>query len=193
MDADARRSLETELLKNGLAALAGLENGVSDFVGVIAGIVNNWQTSFNRHGEFMDRHVFLRDLLAECDPSERRNMYDVITPKLNFPVKPLIDYEAMMQHRVEMLTSKRAMRVEGPAPHPIEVGGKKYAEAPASVATHAIATLHCQRCWKKKRFVADTPVGAMIAARKAGWKRMPDKETCPNCIKKLTESKRLVA
>lgn len=184
MDATERRQLDTQLLKMGLAGLE--ENGAAspELIQQIASIVNNWQATPNRHGEWIDRHKFLRDLFSECDPTVRSEMYAAITPYLSFKPLPLLSYEAMMTERVNRLTSKGAMRVEGRSPHPIEVGGKKYLKASAADATHAVATLHCQRCWKKKRFAADTPVGALIAARKAGWMRMPEKWTCPNCIKK---------
>jgi hypothetical protein len=186
-----KRQLETELVKMGLAGLQ--DNGAASpaLIQEIAAIVNNWQPAPNRHGEWIDRHKFLRDLLAECDQSDRGEMYAAIVPHLAFKALPLASYETMLTERMGRLVSKGAARVEGRAPHPIEVSGKKYAKAPAALATHAIATLHCQRCWKKKRFVADTPVGAMIAARKAGWKRI-EKETCPNCVKKLTGEKMLV-
>jgi hypothetical protein len=119
-------------------------------------------------------------------------MYEAIVPHLKFTARSLAHYESSMTERIGSLVSKRAAMVEGRAPAPIEVGGKKYVDASASQATHAIAELHCQRCWKKKRFVADTPAGAMIAARKAGWRRVPDKETCPSCVKKIAEIKVLV-
>ncbi len=186
MDAAEKRQLETGLMKLGLAGLQ--ENGAAspELIQQIAAIVNNWQSTPNRHGEWIDRHKFLRDLLSECDQANRGQMYSAITPHLNFKALPLSSYETMMTERMSKLVDKRAARVEGQAPKPIEVGGKKYTQASAEEATHAIATLHCQRCWRKKRFVADTPVGAMIAARRAGWARFPDKETCPHCIKKLT-------
>lgn len=192
MQQKEKRQLETELLKMGLSGLQADGSPSPDLIQQLAGIVNTWQGSPNRHGEWIDRHKFLRDLLAECDQADRTEMYSAIVPHLKFTAKPLADYETMMTERMSRLISKGAARAQGRAPYPIEVGGKKYAKAPAGVATHAIATLHCQKCWRKKRFLADTPIGAMIAARKAGWKRMPDKETCPKCVAKLMTSKALV-
>lgn len=169
--------------------LAGLqENGAAspELIQQIAGLVNNWRSTSNRHGEWIDRHKFLRDLFGECNEADRPEMYAAITAHLNFVPLSLSSYESMIAARVSGLVSKRAMRVEGQAPKPIEVGGRKYRAASAGESAQAMATLHCQKCWRKKRFIADTPAGAMIAARKAGWKRMPEKETCPACIKKLT-------
>lgn len=187
MNATDKRQLETQLLKMGLAGLDPQGEPTGELVQQIAGMVNSWPGHFNRHGEWIDQHKYLRDLLAECDEDKRNEMYSALKPHLKFTVQPLAHYEALMTERVNALVSKRAARIEGRAPHPLEVGGKKYRQAAAWEATHAIATLHCQRCWRKKRFVADTPIGAMIAARKAGWARMPDKETCPACIKKMTQ------
>jgi hypothetical protein len=189
MDAKEKRQMETQLLRLGLAGLDETGNPTGELVQQIAAIVNGWQTSPNRHGEWIDKHKFLRDLLAECDASGRSDMYSAIVPHLNFKALPLSTYETMMTERMESLVSKGAARVEGRAPHPVEVGGRKYGRASAGEATHGMATLHCQRCWKKKRFVSDTPLGALILARDAGWTRMPDKWTCPKCVKKMAEGK----
>lgn len=192
MDANEKRHMETHLLRLGLAGLDESGNAAPELIQQIAAIVNNWQTSPNRHGEWIDKHKFLRDLLAECDASKRNEMYLAIAPHLNFKTLPLASYETMITERMGNLVSKGAARVEGKAPSPIDVGGRKYARASASEATHGMATLHCQRCWKKKRFIADTPVGAVIAARNAGWTRMPDKWTCPGCVKKIAAGKALL-
>jgi len=194
VNADERRNLETEVMKAGLAGLAELPGGVSDFVQVIAKIVNNWEPSPNRQGEWIDQHKFLRDLFAECDSADRGAMYSAIVPHLTFKPLPLASYESMMTERMNRLIAKGAAKAEGQAPQPVEVGGKKYIEASAAQATHAIAKVRCS-CGKKKVFLAGTPVGAMIAARQAGWKRIADRETCPHCVKKLTTAidKRRVA
>lgn len=183
MDATEKRQLETELLKMGLAGLSENGDPSPELIQQMAAIVNAWQGSPNRHGEWIDKHKFLRDLLAECDEAKRGNMYSAITPHLNFTPHSLAQYETMMTERMSRLVSKRAARAEGRAPHPIEIGGKKYRRASAKEATHAVATLVCPGCGKTKRFVADTPVGALIEAKKAGWARIPDKWHCPICVK----------
>jgi rubredoxin len=185
LNAFEKRRIETQLVSMGLAGLQTNGDPTPELVEQLAAIVNGWQGAPNRHGEWIDKHKFLRDMLAECDAKYRVEMYEAIKPHLKFAVKPLAHYESMTTERMGGLISKRVARVEGRAPHPIEIGGKKYRSASASEATNAIATLHCQKCWKKKRFVADTPVGALIAARNAGWKRVPEKWTCPSCVKKL--------
>lgn len=183
MDATEKRQLETQLLQMGLAGLRENGDPSPELIQQIAAMVNAWPGHPNRHGEWIDRHKFLRDLLAECDQKDRAEMYAAIVPHLNFAVYPLSQYETMMTERMSRLISKRAARAEGRAPHPVEIGGKKYRQASAAEATHGMATLLCPNCGKQKRFVADTPVGALIAARKAGWARLPDKWHCPTCVK----------
>jgi hypothetical protein len=185
LDATEKRQLETQLLRMGLAGLKDNGEPSPELIQQIATMVNNWQGSTNRHGEWINRHKFLRDLLAECDQADRGEMYSAITPHLNFVPYSLAVYEAMMIERMGRLVSKGAARTEGRAPHPIEVGGKKYRRARVSEATHCIATLLCPGCGKQKRFIGDTPVGSLVAARKAGWERMPDKWTCPICAKSM--------
>lgn len=189
MNADQGRSLETEVVKLGLAGLAGLKDNVGEFVQVIAKVVNTWKSTPNRQGEWIDRHKFLRDLFAECDQAERSDMYSAIVPHLNFKALPLPTYETMMTERMENLVSKGAAKAEGKAPHPTKVGGRLYAEVSEAQATQALVKIHCWTCTRKKNFLADTPAGAMIAARKAGWQRIPTadgpKEHCSFCIIKL--------
>lgn len=185
MEATEKRQLETELLKMGLAGLSASGDPSPDLIQQIAAMVNAWPGMPNRHGEWIDRHKFLRDLLAECDQADRQEMYSAITPHLSFAVYPLAQYETMMTERMSRLVSKGAARAEGRAPRPIKLGGRKFCRAAAGEATHAIATLLCPNCGKQKRFIGDTPVGALIAARKAGWARMPDIWTCPMCVKSM--------
>lgn len=193
MDAKEKRHMETHLLRLGLAGLDESGNATPELIQQIAGIVNGWQASPNRQGEWIDQHKFLRDLLAECDASSRGEMYTAITPHLNFAVLPLASYETMLTERMENLISKGAARQEGKAPHPIDVGGKKYVRVGSEAfATHALATLSCQRCSNQKNFLGDTPTGALIKARDSGWKRMPDKWTCPKCVKKIAAGKALL-
>lgn len=212
MDANEKRQLETQLLRMGLPGLQ--ENGEpsGELVQEIARMVNEWPGHPNRHGEWIDRHKYLRDLLSECDESQRNEMYSSLKPHLNFPVYPLAHYETMMIQRVEGLVSKRSARVEGAVPRPLQVGDRQaiaradakrlmrkqkrvrqvlaagdiyVAESAASDATHVMATLRCYKCHKSEDFLGDTPVGAMIAGRKAGWIRdmVINKEVCPECKK----------
>src|SRR4029077_7306097 len=110
MDAAEKRQMETQLLRLGLAGLAENGNPTPELIQQIAAIVNNWQTSPNRHGEWIDKHKFLRDLLGECDASYRNAMYSAITPYLNFKALPLASYESMITERMGNLISKGAAR-----------------------------------------------------------------------------------
>jgi hypothetical protein len=190
LNSKEKRQLETELVKMGLAGLASNGDPSPELVQQIAAIVNNWPGATNRHGEWIDKHKYLRDLFGECDQADRSDMYMALVPHLKFKVKSLSHYETMLAERIGNLVSKRAASVTGDKPKPIEVGNSKYAAAPKAIATHAIATLRCHRCPKTEQFVADTPAGAMIAARTAGWTREAgiNKEACPDCSTAVAET-----
>jgi hypothetical protein len=190
MKADEKRKLETELVKMGLAGLDASGAPSGDLVDQIAAIVSAWKGAYNKYGEWIDRHKYLRDLFSECDACDRQAMYDALVPRLSFKAKSLNHYETMMAERVGNMVSKRAMQVTGDAPKPIEVGGNRYAAAPVARATGVIATVVCHRCRKVEKFVEPTAVSAMTAARRAGWTREKgiNKETCPDCSVAVAET-----
>jgi hypothetical protein len=194
MDQREKRNLQTNLMQMGLAGLRADGEPSTELVQQIADIVNHWQGSENRQGEWIDKHKFLRDLLNECDIDQRSEMYVAIAPKLTFKPLSLADYESMIALKAGALVSQRRARVTGSAPKAIEVGGNKYAVVPKSRATGAVATLRCWHCGKSEQFLAETPVGAMIAGRKAGWTRDKalNKETCAECTVQLA-SEEIVA
>lgn len=169
MNHKERRQLENFLLTQGLATLADPE-----LIQQLADLVSGWRG---------DRHQFLQDLLNECDASQRYEMYQAIAPKLKFSALPFPTYECRIAEQAGRMVSQRRMRVEGSAPAPIEVGGQKFAVVPRQDSTNAVATVRCHQCQKVETFIADTPAGAMIAARTMGWVRDPEvnKEMCANC------------
>lgn len=212
MEATEKRQLETTLVKMGLAGLEESGAATPELIQQIAGVVNNWQPSPNRHGEWIDRHKFLRDLFSECDQADRGAMYSAIVPYLRFTAYSLSRYETMMTERMGALASKGAAKTQGQAPRPLLVGDRTaiakadskrlrrkqsrarqqlkagdifVAEGLPEDATHVMATLRCYKCQKSANFLGDTPAGAMIAGRKAGWVRDMGvmKEMCPTCAK----------
>jgi hypothetical protein len=165
-----RRQLENKLVAMGF-------NGVDDpaLLEQMADMISHWPG---------DKHDFLMTALNECDTAkDRKDMYEAIRPKLKFKPLSLQTYEDRIALKAGALISQRTMRVEGDAPKPIEVGERHFIETAPKMATHAIATLKCHKCSKVEKFVADTPVGAMIEGRRAGWVRDPgpNKEMCPTC------------
>ena len=173
MDDKEKRQLENQLLTLGLAGVS-----YSEFIQQLARLISDFKG---------DRHRFMEDLINECPPEKRYERYHALLPYLLFEVLPLDDYDARIANRASEMVSHGWMRVEGRRPHPIELGGTKYSEVPSELATHAIATLKCQRkqCKRAMRFLSDTPAGAMIEARKAGWSRIAGRETCPKCVAKV--------
>lgn len=172
MNQKEKRQLENELLTMGLADLTDPEliQQLADLVSAFPG----------------DKHDFMRDLLNECDPDRRYEMYHAIAPKLRFPALPLPQYETQIALKAGSMISQGRMRVEGAPARPIEVGGHKLAVVPQSLASGAVAIVRCYSCSEVEKFLADTPAGAMIEARKAGWVRDKglNKETCPSCAEK---------
>jgi hypothetical protein len=174
VDQKDKRKLENELTVMGLAGLDDPE-----LIEQMAVLVSNWPG---------DKHEYMRDLLNECDPEKRYEMYHAIAPKLR-GFKPLSfpQYEAQIALKAGQMVSQGRMRVEGNRPKPIEVGGTKLAVVSEAEATHAVVTLRCRRCEAGDRFLGETPVDAMYNARKAGWTREPgvNKEICPECTAAL--------
>jgi hypothetical protein len=172
VDQDQKRKLDNQLMVMGLS-------GLNDpaFLDQFAVLISTY---------FGDKHRFFEDLLGQCDADKRAEMYQAIAPRLLFKALPLSDYEVRIKNRVSELFSQRRIRQEGQAPSPIqvEVEGQKFALVMPSEADAAVATLKC-KCGRTSRYLADTPAGAMIAARKDGWIRPQGKEICPDCVLKI--------
>jgi hypothetical protein len=173
VDPKEKRRVENELMVMGLA---GLED--PELIDQMARLVSEWPG---------DKHDFLRDLLNECDQDKRYEMYEALRPKLKFKALAFSQYEAQIALKAGAAVSRGHMRVEGPAPKSIEIGGQKLAIVPRQHSEGAVATVRCHRCPKTDQFLAATPTGAMIAARTAGWVRDKalNKETCPECAEAL--------
>lgn len=179
MDQASKRKLENELLTMGLAGLDSPE-----LIQQMAELVNRWPG---------DKHEYLTDLINECDPENRAEMYNAIRPHLKFKPMALDQYVARIAERAGAAVSKRQMRVEGSAPRPIQVGNASYVPVPKALSNRAVATVRCHRCPKVEKFVDDTPAGAMLLARKAGWIREKgvNKECCADCAAKLEASEQV--
>lgn len=169
MDPKDKRQLENMLLREGLAHL-----GDPELIEQLANLISNWPG---------DKHDFLRDLLNECDIDKRYEMYHAIAPKLGFKPLSLPQYESQISLKAGAMVSQGRMRVEGDAPKPVEVGDMLAIRTTRERANAAMATVTCYHCGKFENYLGDTAVGAMIAARKAGWSRdkVLNKETCADC------------
>ena len=180
MDQHVKRKLENELMVLGLAQLKD-----PALIQQFAALINNWRG---------DRHEFLMGAINECDPALRAEMYEAIKPHLNFKPLPLQAIEAHIAERAGAMVSQRKMRVEGEEPRPINIGNQTFVKVPRPLSTGAVATLKCYRCNKVERFPADTPAGAMVLGRKAGWTREPgvNKEVCADCKVKEIASEQVV-
>lgn len=168
MNHKERRQLENVLLVAGLARLDDPE-----LIQQLADLVSDWRG---------DKHQFLQDLINECDPDQRSEMYSAIAPKLRFKALPLPTIECRIAEQAGAMVSRKQMRVEGSAPRPIQIGDHQI-EITAQAGNCGWAAVRCHQCGKLEKFLSDTPIGAMIAARKAGWVRdiSADLEQCPEC------------
>lgn len=173
MDQHDKRKLDNMLMTLGLPKLTD-----PDLLQRMADIISDFPG---------DRHDFLRDLINECDAKDRREMYDAIAPRLRFKALQLEQYELKIAEKAGNMISKRWMRVEGERPKPIQVGDSTFMPVPKALSDAAVASVRCHRCMKLEKFVAETPAGAMIKARQAGWIREPgiNKECCAECTAKL--------
>lgn len=156
MNQDEKRALETELIIRGLDGLDDPE-------------------LLPMFGRAMRDHSWLQGALEECDDDKRRDMYYALKPHL--PFKPW-EFDAYMNRIIEKASAAATWN------EPVQVGEEKYRRvAESSLASGAIATLLCYKCTAEESFLGDTPVDAIIKARKAGWYRdlIRHKEVCPKC------------
>lgn len=179
MDQREKRQLENQLLVMGLKGLND-----PDLIQQLAELISAWPG---------DKHDFLRDLLNECDPDKRYEMYHAIAPKLKFKPLSLPQYEAQIAEKAGAMVSQRRMRVEGDRPKPIEVGDKLAEITAKELANAALASLTCHRCGRFEKYLGETPVSAMLEARKAGWIREPgiNKECCAQCAAQLAAAEQI--
>lgn len=172
MNQNDKRKLDNELMVMGLA---GLED--PQLITQMAYLVSSWPG---------DKHDFLRDLLNECEPEQRYEMFHAIAPKLSFKTLSFSWYEAQIGLRAAEMVSQGRLLVTGDAPKPTEIGGQKVDISSLKDANCGWAILRCHWCGKQGEYLADTPIGAMVAARKAGWVQVQGvgevKQACPLCI-----------
>lgn len=172
MNQDDKRELENKLIAMGGKGVM-LENG--EMCDMFARIIEDFPG---------DKHWFYRGMLNECDADKRREMYYSLKFRFtNFKPLPLETYLAQIAEQAGAMVSHRIMRVEGPEPGAVNVGGEYYIDAKENTPTHTAIKLTCAKCTKQAVFIAETFVSAIIKARKKGWVKdqMNDKDVCPKC------------
>lgn len=180
MEAKERRKVENALMAMGLSGINDPE-----LFQVFGDLIDGYPG---------DKHEFFRDLLNECEPQKRSEMYQALAPRVrSFKPLSLSQYEAQIALRAGAMVSQGRMRVEGRRPDAIEIGGHKVKITPRERANCGWVALRCNGCDAVAKFVADTPVGAVIEARKAGWVKdvIDGHEYCVNCAEaRAVEQKR---
>lgn len=155
MNPDEKRKLENELTVMGLP---GLDDPA--LIQVMADVVNGYPIP----GE---RAEFFCELLNECEGARRREMYEALRPRLSFDVPSLDACEVRIAARAE-----RMIRPKG-------LPGVKTQELPLELSIE----ITCGSCLKVEDFKGRSIADAMVAARRAGWGRGPEraKEYCAEC------------
>jgi hypothetical protein len=186
---DDKRQMENFLLKQDWPTLDVDGSPSGDLLLFFASILNEHKPYENRHGEWIDQHKMMRDLVNECEPARRQQLYGDLKAHLNFKLLPLSTYEDMIAEKAGKLISQRRMNVVGEAPA-IQIGGHVVPVVEKEKSTAVAVMLRCHLCHFKDNIIGETHVTAMINARKAGWVRDKalNKETCPACaVKRASE------
>ena len=169
MDQDARRQLENTVMTMGLA---GLQD--PNLIELLAHLVSTYPG---------DKHLFFEDLINQVDADKRAEMYHAMAPRLLFKAEPLSHYEANIAYRAACMVNQKRMRVEGKSRMPTIIAGQKFEMVGEADATAAVVTVKC-KCRRTAKFVGNTPVQAMVKARKDGWVRdkATNHEMCKVCV-----------
>lgn len=133
---------------------------------------------------FVRDHHHFRSLLNTCEPENRRDMYEALSPNLRFKPKPLWEY------MIEIYADAEARQLPT-----IGEGGKLEAFKVPEVATlndraaEVVCKEHlmlvCAKCTREAVFHGMTKDECVFQAREAGWKqrkRNGKREAgCPQC------------
>jgi hypothetical protein len=128
----------------------------------------------------VDGHDHFRDLLRICEPDERRNMYEAMSPYLRFKAKPLESYV--------IAAKESAAAAELPV---LDEDGMLHSYMPPYVQTVAIELPHvelwiqCARCNKEGIFLGERKVDCIHTMRQAGWgydESAAQRHLCPDCL-----------
>jgi rubrerythrin len=151
-----KRRLETQIIRSGFKGFSD-----PDLIPVLAHCIKN--------------HKMLAALLNSCSILERQTMLECLKPHLPFEAFATVDkYEAMMAE--QFAAEERELRR-------FKIGDQKFQETLRHLATHAVASLMCYKCQRKRDYAGETIVSAVILARQDGWvrERGTNKEVCPKC------------
>jgi hypothetical protein len=134
-------------------------------------------------------HDHFCEILRACDPPLRRDMYDAMSPNLNFPPHSLEWYIMHAKQHAESMQYP-TMEEDGTlkAYNPPAAGVKPPVEVPLEELW-----LQCAKCKKESFFLADRKADAIEEARKAGWAwdEYGIFHICPNCLDEISGDRRL--
>lgn len=169
MKENETRQVENQLMVMGLRKLNDPE------------LIRQMANIINVHPGYRDPHAFYMGLLGECEPDQRREMYNALLPHLKFAPWPLDKYvSAIAAPTAEAESRENPIEIGSKK---VNIGGKEYAVVPEAEAEWCFLTLRCYKCTREEEFGGFTLVAAMQVARNAGWVRdiAEQKEICPKC------------
>ena len=132
-------------------------------------------------------HEHFAELLRACEPQLRKDMYNAMSPNLNFPAYPLETYIIQAKQHAESMqfpTMDAAGNLH--AYNPPEAGVKPAIEIP-----EAELWLQCAKCKKESFFYAERKADCISEARKAGWafdELAGVFHICPNCLDEIEKA-----
>jgi hypothetical protein len=133
-------------------------------------------------GVFVRDHDHLKSLLFACEPEQRRQMYEAITPHLRFKARTFDQYLQEVREDAEarqLPTLAADGTLQGYRVPELTSLDRALNEAVARVSL----TLVCRNCTREEVFAATDRYEAVKAAREAGWvyDETTESERCPEC------------
>ncbi len=140
---------------------------------------------------FVRDHAHFRSLLNTCEPENRREMYEALSPNLRFQAKPLWEY--LLDISTEAEHKQLPTIGEGGKLEPFKVPEiRALSDRVAAQFAKEHMMLVCSKCTKEDVFHAMTRDECVLEARKAGWrqrKRNGKTEAgCPSCTTRKSQT-----
>lgn len=139
-------------------------------------------------GTLIQDHDHFRRLLSKCDPEQRYQMYEAISPNLCFRPKTLGEYmiesAQMAEERQFPVLAPDGTLLPFRKPE-VETDEYRAECAIADALAKERLWLMCRKCTREEVFSGERKIDAVAAARAAGWTydevRGVGHEVCPNC------------
>lgn len=134
---------------------------------------------------FVRDHRHFRMLLNQCEPENRRAMYETLAPNLQFKAKPMHEYLIELARDAECrqlptINTDGTFKPFRVAEIPVKTEAQRDAEICNAAVGEAIANEHlvvvCTLCKREDVFHGVTKEDVVAALRKAGWRHATKNE-----------------